>query len=139
MNKHELGEFKKALVNLREDIVGDVNHIDNDTLKQSQRDASGDLSGYSFHMADMATDHYDREFSLGLASSGRKALLLIDEALKRIKDGTFGRCLSCNKKIKKIRLRALPYAQHCIGARPKKSDIKRLLYNKCSSPPYPYL
>jgi len=119
MNKGELQKYKKALLKLREDVAEEVNNISNDTLKKSQRDASGDLSGYSFHLADMATDNYDREFSLGLASSGREALLLIDEALKRVEDKSFGACLSCNKKIGKRRLNAIPYAQYCINCQSK--------------------
>ena len=106
MNKAELQKFKTNLLKLREELAGDVNHIANDA-KKSQRDASGDLSGYSFHPADMAIDNYDREFSLGLASSGREAVLLIDEALKRIKDASFGKCLECDKKITKKRAAAL--------------------------------
>ena len=124
MNKREMEKFKKALLALRENMVGEVNHITDDA-KKSQRDASGDLSGYSFHMADMATDNYDREFSLGLASTGREALLLIDEALKRMKDGSFGKCLDCNKPINKKRLKALPYAQHCIKCQSKKEQQKK--------------
>ena len=125
MRKPEMEKFKKALLRLREDIVGEVDHIANDALKKSQRDASGDLSGYSFHLADMATDNYDREFSLGLASSGREALLLIDEALKRIEDASFGKCLSCSKKIGKKRLTALPYARYCIGCQSKEEKKKK--------------
>lgn len=125
MIKLELEKFKKSLLELREKIAGEVNHIANDTLKKSQRDASGDLSGYSFHLADMATDHYDREFSLGLASSGREALLLIDEALKRIEDRSYGKCLSCDKKILKKRLKALPYAQYCISCQSKEEKREK--------------
>ena len=125
MNKPELEKFKKDLIKLREGIAGDVDHISNDTLKKSQRDAAGDLSGYSFHLADMATDNYDREFSLGLASSGREALVLIDEALKRINDASFGNCLSCDKTIAKKRLKALPYAQYCIKCQAKEEHRKK--------------
>ena len=124
MNKIELQKFKKNLLKLREELAGDVNNIANDA-KKSQRDASGDLSGYSFHLADMATDNYDREFSLGLASSGREALILIDEALKRIEDASFGKCLECDKKIIKKRLKALPYAQYCINCQAKEEHRKK--------------
>lgn len=125
MNKSELEKFRKALLELREIIVGEVNNIAGDALKKSQRDASGDLSGYALHLADMATDNYDREFSLGLASSGREALLLIDEALKRVKDGSFGKCLNCHKPINKKRLKALPYAQYCINCQSKEEKHKK--------------
>jgi len=125
MNKAELTKYKTALLELREKAAGEVNHIENDTLKKSQRDASGDLSGYSLHMADMATDNYDRDFSLGLAASGREAVLLIDEALKRVKDKSFGACLGCGKNIKKTRLKAIPYAQYCIKCQSKEEKRQK--------------
>ena len=125
MNKLELEKFKKILLKLRDEVAGEINNIAKDTLNKSQRDASGDLSGYSLHLADMASDHYDREFSLGLASSGREALLLIDEALKRIEDKSFGKCLICKKPIKKRRLEALPYAEHCIECQSKEEKRKK--------------
>lgn len=125
MKKPELEKFKDNLIKLREEIAGEISNISADALKKSQRDASGDLSGYTLHLADMATDHYDREFSLGLASNGREALLLIDEALKRVEDKSFGKCLSCDKPIKKKRLKALPYAQYCIACQSKEEHHKK--------------
>ncbi|MBL7084965.1 MAG: TraR/DksA C4-type zinc finger protein [Candidatus Omnitrophica bacterium] len=124
MNKKELERFKKLLLKKREDTITEMNNITKDTLNKSQREASGDLSGYSFHMADAATDNYDREFSLNLASDSQKAIYVIDEALARIKDKTYGRCLECNKEISRKRLRAVPYATHCIDCQ-RKEETKR--------------
>jgi len=113
-NKKALNEFKKILIKRKEQINEEINHISSDTLMQSQKDASGDISGYSYHMADVATDNYDREFSLGLASNERDILYEIDAALEKIKDGTFGLCEECEKPISKTRLKAVPYAKLCI-------------------------
>jgi len=114
LNKKALEEFKKLLIKRKEEINEEINHISSDTLKQSQKEASGDISGYTLHMADVATDNYDREFSLGLASSERDILYRIDAALQKIKDGSFGSCEECNKPISKTRLKAVPYAKLCI-------------------------
>ena len=114
MTKKELDKYKQLLLKKREEIVSDVNHITEDTRRRSQKEASGDLSGYSLHMADMASDNFDREFSLNVASGERRTLFAIDEALKRIDEKTFGKCLSCGKQITKRRLTAIPYAQYCI-------------------------
>ena len=79
MNKKELEKFKKLLLEKREELTSNVNHITRETRRQSRKEASGDLSGYSLHMADMASDNFDREFSLNLASgfkSNRSALFL---------------------------------------------------------------
>lgn len=118
--KKELEKFKKTLLKVREKIMTEVEHISKDTLEKSQREASGDLSGYSIHMADMASDQYDREFSLEIASGSRKILLAIEDALKKIKDGTFGSCDNCGKKISKKRLTVIPYTQLCIACASKK-------------------
>ena len=113
MPKSKLEKYKKLLLKERNEILGGVDRIASDTLKKSQREASGDLSGYSFHMADVATDNYDREFSLGIADAERETLLKIDDALKRIKQKTFGKCLSCSKTIGQKRLTAIPHAEYC--------------------------
>ena len=119
MNKLELKKFRDLLLKLRESIVGEVNHLTSDTLKKSQRDASGDLSGYSFHMADMATDNYERDFSTEVISNGQELLYRIDDALRKITEGTFSKCESCDKNIRKKRLRVMPYAKYCIDCQDK--------------------
>ena len=114
MDKTELQKFKVQLEGERAKFVDGIDHIERDTLNKSQRDASGDLSGYSFHMADMATDNFDLEFSLDLASAEQKILNRIDEALRKIEEGTYGVCEQCNKEIGLKRLKAVPYAKLCV-------------------------
>ena len=114
MEKEELQKLKVQLEAERAKIADGLNHIERDNLNRSQRDASGDLSGYSFHMADMATDNFDREFSLDIASGEQTLLNRIDEALGKIKEGTYGICENCQKPISMKRLKAVPYAKLCI-------------------------
>ena len=118
--KSDLKDFKKIVLKKKEEIFNDLKHISDDTLRKSQKEASGDISGYTYHMADVATDNYDREFSLGLASGERKSLYDLDDALKRIEDGTFGICDDCKSSIAKIRLRAVPSARLCIKCQQKR-------------------
>jgi len=118
--KKELNEFKKIILKRKEEIDDEIKHISNDTLKKSQKDASGDISGYTYHMADVATDNYDREFSLGLASNDRQSLYDLNDALKRIEDGTFGICEDCKRLITKIRLKAVPQARLCVKCQEKR-------------------
>ncbi|HLD82671.1 MAG TPA: TraR/DksA family transcriptional regulator, partial [Candidatus Omnitrophota bacterium] len=106
-NKKELADFKKLIIKKKEDIIEQIQHISEDTLKKSQKDAAGDISGYTFHMADVATDSYDREFSLSLASNERNVLYELDDASKKIDEGTFGICESCKSLITKTRLKAV--------------------------------
>jgi DnaK suppressor protein len=117
--KKELAEFKKLLIKRKDEILEQINHISEDTLKKSQKEASGDISGYTYHMADVATDTYDREFSMGLASNERQLLYEFDDAMKKIDEGGFGLCEGCKRLISKSRLKAVPYARMCIKCQEK--------------------
>jgi RNA polymerase-binding protein DksA len=118
--KKELVEFKKIISKRKEEVFQEIKHISDDTLKKSQKEASGDISGYTYHMADVASDNYDREFSLGLASNDRQVLYELDDALKRIEDGSFGVCEDCQGLISKVRLKAVPHARLCIKCQEKR-------------------
>lgn len=118
-NKKELSDFRKFILKRKDEILDSINHISEETLKKSQKDASGDISGYSYHMADVATDTYDREFSLGLASNDRELLYELDDAMKRIDEGIFGVCEDCKSVISKTRLKVIPYARFCIKCQEK--------------------
>ncbi len=113
MNKSESKEYKIKLVELRGKISEEMKQIGGGSLKKTQRDASGDLSAYTFHMADVASDSFDRELSWDRASVEQKVLFFIDEALKKIEEGVYGMCESCGKKINKERLKAIPYVTLC--------------------------
>ena len=117
-----LDQFKKLLLKRKEEINDEIKHINTETLKRSQKENSGDLSGYSFHMADVATDNYDREFSLGLAGNERELLYEIDNALRKIQEGEFGACEECGKLVSKARLKAVPYAKLCIKCQEAKEQ-----------------
>ncbi len=114
MLKKELKVYRELLLKQKERIVDGIKHIAEDTLKKSQKDAAGDMSGYTLHMADVATDSYDREFSLGLASNDREILFQINDALKKVEDGSYGACQQCAKPIARTRLKALPFARLCL-------------------------
>lgn len=118
-SKKELADFKKVILKKKDTALDEIKHISEDTLKKSQKDASGDISGYTYHMADVATDTYDREFSLSLATNERNLLYELDDAFKKIDEGTFGICEECKSLISKTRLKAIPYARLCIRCQEK--------------------
>ena len=120
LSKQQLLVFKKLILKRKEEALDEIKHISEDTLKKSQKDASGDISGYTYHMADVATDTYDREFSLGLASNDRELLYELDDAMKKIEEGTFGICEECKSVISQTRLKAVPYARLCVKCQEKK-------------------
>jgi len=113
LSAKELKEYKEKLINIKEEVMNKIREISEDTLMKSQKDISGDMSGYGLHIADVASDNYERDFSLGLVSDERKVLLEIEEALKRIENKSYGECVMCEKPIAGTRLKALPYAQCC--------------------------
>ena len=122
--KKDLKTFKNLLVKNKIDLFKGMTYLTNENLKKSQRDASGDLSGYTYHMADMASDVSERDLQLQLASGERELLLQIEEALKRMETGEYGMCLACGKKISKTRLKAIPHAQNCLECQ-RKEEKKR--------------
>ena len=114
LSKKDLNYFKKLILKRKEELLEGLQHSLEDVLKKSPREASGDISGYAFHMADLATDTYDREFSFDLASNERELLYEIDESLKKIQEGNFGICEECKSTISKTRLKAIPYTRLCL-------------------------
>ncbi|MBU2102074.1 MAG: TraR/DksA C4-type zinc finger protein [Candidatus Omnitrophota bacterium] len=113
LTKKQLHDYREKLLNLKEQFIAQIREISENTLMKSQKDISGDMSGYSLHIADVATDNYERDFNLGLVSDERTILLEIEEALKMIEDRTYGICRACEKNIAKIRLNAIPYVKKC--------------------------
>lgn len=120
----ELRLFRQLLLTQKANLAGGIQQIAKGASK-SQRETAGDLSTYTYHMADVASDTYDRELSLNIASSEQKVLYQIEEALKRVDDGSYGRCLDCNKPVPQTRLKAVPYAALCIACQRQREDKKR--------------
>jgi DnaK suppressor protein len=110
----ELASFRELLVEKLKEIVGDVQHIESGALKTSRQDSAGDLSSMPIHMADIGSDNYEQEFSLGLMDSERKIVREIHEAIKRIQEGTYGICEGTGEPIPKMRLKGIPWTRYCV-------------------------
>jgi len=110
----EVAYFKAILLAKRGEIIGDVDTMEREALGKNRSDASGDLSMMPIHMADIGSDNYEQEFTIGLIANERTTLKEIDEALQRIGDGTYGVCLGTHQPIPKARLRAKPWARYCV-------------------------
>ena len=106
--------FRDMLLEKRREILKNVTEFEDEALKKSRLDASGDLSSMPIHMADLGTDNYEQEFALGLMDSERKLLREIDDALGRIETKTYGVCEGTGKPIPKARLNAQPWARYCV-------------------------
>ncbi|MCM8812313.1 MAG: TraR/DksA family transcriptional regulator [Candidatus Omnitrophica bacterium] len=125
MNKKELQDLKKQLLELREQVSDEIKNIGNESMKKSLREASGDLSSYSVHMADAASGSFEREISLGRVSGDQEMLYRIDEAIRKIEESSYGDCESCGEKIAKDRLKAIPYATLCRDCKQKQEKRGR--------------
>ncbi len=113
LTKPQREKFRKMLLEKRRSLVGDMTGMEAEALRSKSSD-SGDLSLMPDHPANIATDNYEQEFTLGLLESERALLAEIDEALGRIEDGTYGICLGTDQPISKARLRARPWAKYTI-------------------------
>jgi RNA polymerase-binding transcription factor DksA len=116
--KNELNEFKALLVERGRRLRGDLDTLEGETLKKGA-DGAGDLSTIPGHLAELASDSSERELSYGRMESQSEELKEIEEALDRIKDGSFGFCEKCEARIPKERLRAIPYARRCVKCQSK--------------------
>ena len=106
--------YYRQLVEMREQIRQGLDLHTSETLKRSSKEDSGDLSGYSQHMADAGTDTFDRDFALSLVSSEQELLYEIEEALKRMRKGTYGICEITAKPISPERLAAVPFTRYSL-------------------------
>jgi DnaK suppressor protein len=110
----DIEHFKQMLMEKRGEILANVNEMEDETLNKSRGDAAGDLSSMPIHMADIGSDNYEQEFTLGLMDSERKLLKEIDDALQRIEQGIYGMCEGTGRQIQKARLEAQPWARYCV-------------------------
>jgi RNA polymerase-binding transcription factor DksA len=113
--KEDLAFFRGHLQRQLDLVQGNLNSLASDNLKRSPIEATGDISAHSTHMADQGTDNFDRELALNLASSRQDSLYDIEDAIRRVDDGSYGACESCGRAIERPRLKALPFAKKCMG------------------------
>lgn len=111
-DKKQLEHYKAVLIRKRLELVGDVSNMEQEAL----RGQSGSLSNLPQHIAEQGSDTFDQSLALDLAAADRKLIKEIEDALKRIEDGTFGVCELTGKPIKAERLEELPWARYSIEA-----------------------
>jgi DnaK suppressor protein len=111
MDKKKLDLFKKRL----EERQHELRHLVNRTA-QDGREA--DLESAQ-DIADRAANSYNKEFLFHQSNTERQLLLMVDGALDRIREGSFGECISCGNEINPKRLDAVPWTRHCIECQDK--------------------
>lgn len=112
LTKKELDDYRSLLLAKRRQIIGTISGLEDEALRSS----GGNLSNMPLHMADIGTDTFDQDFTLGMAQTERQTLGEIDAALQRIENKTYGVCQLTGKPIPKARLEAKPWAKFSIEA-----------------------
>ena len=118
---------KDKLLQLRDAMVDSMAGVAQDTLRS--RAEGSEASAFGMHQADAGSDAYDRDFALSLLSQEQDALYEIDQALKRIELGTYGKCEMSGKPIPHARLEAIPFARftvECQSQLEKQSKASRV-------------
>lgn len=110
MRKAELESYKKKLLNLRARLRGDVDSM----LDVAFSKNGGEVGSNSGDVADVGSDAYERSLTLSITQGEEETLKLIDAALQRIEEGTYGICVGSGAKISKQRLNAIPYTPYCV-------------------------
>jgi DnaK suppressor protein len=111
MDKKKLDGFKKRLEERQRELRQTVSRTAQDGREADVETAQD--------VADRAANSYTKEFLFSQSSSERQILQMVDGALVRIRDGSFGECISCGEEINPKRLEAVPWTRHCIGCQEK--------------------
>jgi DnaK suppressor protein len=111
MDKKKLEAFKKRLETRQQELRRTVNRNQVDG-RLADEDTAQDI-------ADRAASSYNKEFLFSQSNNDRQLLQMVDGALARIREGSFGECISCGKEINAKRLEAVPWTRHCIECQEK--------------------
>lgn len=104
-----------------------VAYIENINKDQSigARESSGDLSSYAYHQADQGSDTNLMEQTVMMMEGTRDKIRLLNDAMRRIADGSYGICEMCGENIQETRLEVIPYATYCVACKEKSEDKRR--------------
>jgi DnaK suppressor protein len=114
MDKTDQETYRRRLTSLRARLAGDVTQLADEALRKNGGPASGNLSNTPMHLADLGTDAFEEEMTLGLLENQEQTLDQTRAALARLDAGTYGRCEECGREIGRERLNTLPHTPHCI-------------------------
>lgn len=126
--------YHKLLLEARAKLEDAVNRHTDEALKKSGKDDAGDLSGYSQHQADAGTDTADRDFALNLIASEQAQIKEIDDALERMRLGTYGACEITGRPIPPSRLASVPQTRYSIEGQRELERQRRALRRRGGNP-----
>jgi DnaK suppressor protein len=106
MEKKRLEYYKKKLTTRREELLK--------TIARTEEEGRTADDDPTVDLADKAANSYTKEFLFGQTNIDRSMLQLIDDAIQRIKLGSYGTCIECEEELQQKRLEAVPWARHCV-------------------------
>jgi DnaK suppressor protein len=114
MDKKKVDYFKKRLLAKQEEVLRSVTKTEQDG-READEEATQDI-------ADKAANSYTKEFLFHQSDESRRLLMLVTEALDRMKTGSYGLCVACQEEVQQKRLEAVPWACHCIECQEKEDQ-----------------
>jgi RNA polymerase-binding protein DksA len=114
MSDAEAGASRNRLLALLTRLDRDRSALKDEALQAAGGEASGGLSDVPLHLADLGSHSFEEELTLSLVENEERLIEEINAALERIDQGVYGCCEACRQDIAKARLRAVPYARHCV-------------------------
>ena len=112
MEKKVLEQFKRTLE--------DRQRLLRESVSRTEQDGrTADVSDSAQDIADRASSSYQKEFLFHQSNTDRQLLLLVDGALDRIRQGSYGECIACGNEINPKRLQAVPWTRYCISCQEK--------------------
>jgi DnaK suppressor protein len=111
MDRKKADTYRKRLLDKQDELMRLVSKSDQDG-READEEGTQDL-------ADKAANAYTKEFLFHQSNDNRQILTMVNEALDRIKDGSYGVCQVCEQEVQTKRLEAVPWARHCIECQEK--------------------
>jgi RNA polymerase-binding protein DksA len=114
MTEAEIDSYRRQLLAWKRRLGAELTELEEEARRPIGGEAAGGLSDVPVHPADPSSAEYEDEVNLRVLENESQLLTEVVDALKRIEQGTFGRCEECGQEIPRERLRALPYARYCL-------------------------
>ncbi len=124
LSKAKLKKYRKKLEEKREALLRELDYLEDTSMKATITELTGDISSYSFHMADQGTDAMEREKAFLWASREGRFLYHLNMALERIEEGSYGFCEECGEPISDDRLEIVPHCRLCIECKTDDDERK---------------
>lgn len=128
ISKDQINQLKDRLEEQKSELLEKIQSGKNSRMDLSERESVSELSAYDNHPADLGTELFEREKDIALHVHEEEQVNRIDDALKAIDEGTYGKCRECGQEIPFERLEAIPNTLYCIEhaeAADRRSDEKR--------------